>query len=155
MPAPDPITEELFRNALAALGDEMVLTIYRTAYSGVLKNIMDYSAALCDAQGRLAAQGLALPGHLCSIPVALQAVLRHFGDDIAEGDILINNDPYDGGMHLPDIFIFKPLFAEGTIPGRSPTRRRSAITPTSVGASRDRMRRTARRSTPRGCAFRR
>lgn len=107
----DPITEELFRNAIAALGDEMVLTIYRTAYSGVLKNIMDYSAALCDAQGRLAAQGLALPGHLCSIPVALQAVLRHFGDDIAEGDILINNDPYDGGMHLPDIFIFKPLFA--------------------------------------------
>jgi len=109
----DPITEELFRNAIAALGDEMVLTIYRTAYSGVLKNIMDYSAALCDAQGRLAAQGLALPGHLCSIPVALQAVLRHFGDDIAEGDILINNDPYDGGMHLPDIFIFKPLFAGG------------------------------------------
>ena len=79
---------------------------------------MDYSAALCDAQGRLAAQGLALPGHLCSIPVALQAVLRHFGDDIAEGDILINNDPYDGGMHLPDIFIFKPLFAAGAQDGK-------------------------------------
>jgi N-methylhydantoinase B len=116
MQATDPITAELFRNAIAALGDEMVLTIYRTAYSGVLKNIMDYSAALCDAQGRLAAQGLALPGHLCSIPVALQAVLRHFGDDIAEGDILINNDPYDGGMHLPDIFIFRPLFAGGEKP---------------------------------------
>jgi N-methylhydantoinase B len=113
MPRTDPITEELFRNAIAALGDEMVLTIYRTAYSGVLKNIMDYSAALCDAEGRLVAQGLALPGHLCSIPVALQAVLRHFGDDIVEGDILINNDPYEGGMHLPDIFIFKPLFADG------------------------------------------
>src|SRR5215472_12875934 len=112
----DPITEELFRNAIAALGDEMVLTIYRTAYSGVLKNIMDYSAALCDAKGRLAAQGLSLPGHLCSIPVALQAVLRHFDDNIAEGDILINNDPYDGGMHLPDIFIFKPLFGGGKRP---------------------------------------
>ena len=108
----DPITEELFRNAIAAIGDEMVLTIYRTAYSGVLKNIMDYSAALCDAEGRLVAQGLSLPGHLCSIPIALQAVLRHFGDDVAEGDIFINNDPYDGGMHLPDIFIFKPLFAD-------------------------------------------
>jgi N-methylhydantoinase B len=116
MQAADPITAELFRNAIAALGDEMVLTIYRTAYSGVLKNIMDYSAALCDAEGRLAAQGLALPGHLCSIPVALQAVLRHFGDDIADGDILINNDPYDGGMHLPDIFIFRPLFAGGSRP---------------------------------------
>src|ERR1700728_2850041 len=71
----DPITEELFRNAISAIGDEMVLTIYRTAYSGVLKNIMDYSAAICDAGGRLVAQGLSLPGHLCSIPVALQAVL--------------------------------------------------------------------------------
>ena len=110
---PDPITEELFRNAISAIGDEMVLTIYRTAYSGVLKNIMDYSAAICDADGRLVAQGLSLPGHLCSIPVSLQAVLAAFGDDIAEGDIFINNDPYDGGMHLPDIFIFKPLFADG------------------------------------------
>jgi N-methylhydantoinase B len=108
---PDPITEELFRNAIAAIGDEMVLTIYRTAYSGVLKNIMDYSAALCDAEGRLVAQGLSLPGHLCSIPVSLQAVLRAFGDDVHEGDIFINNDPYDGGMHLPDIFIFRPIFA--------------------------------------------
>ena len=152
----DPITEELFRNAIAALGDEMVLTIYRTAYSGVLKNIMDYSAALCDAQGRLAAQGLALPGHLCSIPVALQAVLRHFGDDIAEGDILINNDPYDGGMHLPDIFIFKPLFAAGAADAsRSPMPRRSATTPMSAGACRAPMRRTAPRSMPRACASRR
>jgi len=111
----DPITEELFRNAISAVGDEMVLTIYRTAYSGVLKNIMDYSAAICDAEGRLVAQGLSLPGHLCSIPVALRAVLNHFGDDISEGDIFVNNDPYDGGMHLPDIFIFKPLFAHGEV----------------------------------------
>jgi N-methylhydantoinase B len=91
----------------------MVLTIYRTAYSGVLKNIMDFSAAICDAEGRLVAQGLSLPGHLCSIPVALKAVLAEFGDDVHPGDVFINNDPYDGGMHLPDIFIFKPLFADG------------------------------------------
>src|SRR5258707_3009916 len=104
----DPITEELFRNAIAALGDEMVLTIYRTAYSGVLKNIMDYSAALCDAQGRLAAQGLALPGHLCSIPVALQAVLRDFCDDNAEGDILINKNPYYSGMEPPAHLTLQP-----------------------------------------------
>src|ERR1700712_2262444 len=108
----DPITEELFRNAIVALGDEMALTIYRAAYSGVLKNIMDYSTAICDAQGRLMAQGLSLPGHLCSIPSALQSCLRHFGDDIAEGDILTMNDPYDGGMHLPDIFVFRPIFAD-------------------------------------------
>ncbi len=117
----DPITAELFRNAITAIGDEMSLTIYRTAYSGVLKNIMDYSTAVCDAQGRLVAQGLSLPGHLCSIPVALQAALRHFGDDIAEGDILILNDPYDGGMHLPDIFVFKPIFSGESIVAHAAT----------------------------------
>ena len=113
MSEPDPITAELFRNGINALADEMALTIYRTAYSGVLKNIMDYSTALCDGQGRLAAQGLTIAGHLCSIPVALKACLRRFGNDIAEGDILVLNDPYDGGMHLPDIFLFRPIFADG------------------------------------------
>ena len=42
-------------------------------------------------------------------------MLRHYGDDIAEGDILISNDPYEGGMHLPDIFIFKPMFGDGRV----------------------------------------
>src|SRR6185437_13284577 len=55
------------------------------------------------------------PGHLCSIPVALQAALRRFDGDIAEGDVLVLNDPYEGGMHLPDIFLFKPIFAEGAV----------------------------------------
>jgi N-methylhydantoinase B len=115
MHTPDPITAELFRNAVVAIGDEMALTIYRAAYSGVLKNNMDYSTAVCDARGRLLAQGLSLPGHLCSIPIALQSCLRHFGEDVFEGDILCMNDPYDGGMHLPDIFVFRPIFAEGAI----------------------------------------
>ncbi len=109
----DPITQELFRNAITALGDEMALTIYRTAYSGVLRNNMDYSAAICDGEGRLVAQGLSLPGHLCSLPIALQSCLRHFEGDIHEGDILALNDPYDGGMHLPDIFVFRPVWADG------------------------------------------
>jgi len=115
MSTTDPITAELFRNAIAALGDEMSLTIYRTAYSGVLKNIMDYSCAICDSDGRLVAQGLSLPGHLCSIPVALKAAIARYGDDIEEGDILVLNDPYEGGMHLPDIFLFRPIFSGGKI----------------------------------------
>ncbi len=56
------------------------------------------------------AQGLSLPGHLASIPTALKACLAHFQDDITEGDVLVMNDPYEGGMHLPDIFIFRPFF---------------------------------------------
>ena len=110
----DPITFQLFRHAITGVANEMALTIYRTAYSGVLKNIMDYSTAICDREGRLAAQGLSLPGHLCSIPIALKASLDKVGE-VHEGDVLVMNDPYQGGMHLPDIFTFRPVFVEGEI----------------------------------------
>ena len=56
---------------------------------------------------------MTLPAHLGSVPTALASIMRHFGDDMAPGDVFIMNDPFDGGMHLPDIFIFKPLYHEG------------------------------------------
>src|SRR3954463_7729701 len=117
----DAIAFELFKNAVASLGDEMALTIFRTSYSGVLKDNMDYSTAFCDAQGRLIAQGLTLPGHLCSIPVALKEVIKHFDGAIHPGDVLIMNDPFSGGMHLPDIFVFKPVFVGKKIVGYAST----------------------------------
>jgi N-methylhydantoinase B len=109
----DPIAFELFKNALFSMTDDMALTIFRTTYSGVLKDNMDFSTGFADAGGKLVAQGLTLPGHLGSVPTALASVLRHFDDDMALGDVFIMNDPFDGGMHLPDIFIFKPLYHEG------------------------------------------
>jgi N-methylhydantoinase B len=109
----DPIAFELFKNAIFAIADEMALTVMRTTYSGVLKDNMDFSTALADADGKLVAQGLTLPGHLGSIPTALESIMRHFGNDMAPGDVFIMNDPFDGGMHLPDIFVIKPLYVEG------------------------------------------
>ena len=109
----DPIAFELFKNALFAIADEMALTIVRTTYSGVLKDNMDFSTAFADADGKLVAQGLTLPGHLGSIPTALEATMRHYGDTMQAGDIFIMNDPFDGGMHLPDIFVFQPLYLHG------------------------------------------
>jgi N-methylhydantoinase B len=109
----DPIAFELFRNAIFSIADEMALTVLRTTYSGVLKDNMDYSTGFADADGRLVAQGLTLPGHLGSVPTALQAVLRRYRDDMADGDVFIMNDPFEGGMHLPDIFVFKPLYIGG------------------------------------------
>ncbi len=111
-PAIDPIDFELFKNAIFSIADEMALTVFRTTYSAVLKDNMDYSTGFADGEGRLAAQGLTLPGHLGSTPTALEAIMRHFGDDMAPGDVFIMNDPFDGGMHLPDIFIFKPLYPQ-------------------------------------------
>jgi len=111
--ARDPVLFELFKNAVHAIADEMALTVVRTTYSGVLKDNMDFSTAFCDASGRLVAQGLTLPGHLGSIPSALGAVVEKYGDSISQGDVFCLNDPYAGGMHLPDLFVFKPIFHEG------------------------------------------
>ncbi|MBI3964424.1 MAG: hydantoinase B/oxoprolinase family protein [Chloroflexi bacterium] len=109
----DPIAFELFKNSLTAIADEMALTIFRTTYSGVLKNGMDYSTAFCDARGQTVAQGLTQAGHLGAIPTAMASVMRHFGDHMQPGDVYCLNDPFDGGMHLPDIFVFKPIFYQG------------------------------------------
>lgn len=107
----DPITLELFRNALFSIADEMAVTICRTTYSGVLRDNMDFSTAFTDSEGRLVAQGLTIPLHLGSIPTALESVITEFKENIHPEDVFIVNDPYAGGMHLPDIFIFKPIFS--------------------------------------------
>ena len=106
----DPIEFELFKNALFGIADEMALTVFRTTYSGVLKDNMDYSTALFDGDGVLVAQGLTLPGHLGSMPTAIAAVKAAFAGQVDPGDVFILNDPFQGGMHLPDVFIFKPIF---------------------------------------------
>ena len=111
----DPITLELLRNALDALVDEMALTLVRTAYSSNLKNAMDLSAAVCDADGQLIAQGLTLPLHLGSVPEFTRAVLAKFGGQMRDGDIYITNDPYEGGSHLPDIYLCKPIFLKADV----------------------------------------
>ncbi|MGH7319215.1 MAG: hydantoinase B/oxoprolinase family protein [Candidatus Rokuibacteriota bacterium] len=109
----DPVAFEVFKNALFSIADEMALTILRTAYSGVLKDIMDYSTAFCDGDGQTVAQGLTLPAHLCSFPEALAATLRRHGDRMQPGDVYCLNDPFEGGMHLPDVFVLKPIFYRG------------------------------------------
>ncbi|MAG96829.1 MAG: hydantoinase B/oxoprolinase family protein [Alphaproteobacteria bacterium] len=109
----DPIEFELFKNAIHAIADEMAVTICRTTYSGVLRDNMDFSTAICDGEGKLVAQGLTLPLHLGSIPTALEGVMAQYGADMVPGDIYMINDPFAGGMHLPDIFLFQPLFAAG------------------------------------------
>jgi len=106
----NPVRLELVKNAIGSVVDEMVLTVVRIAYSSIMKDTMDMSSAFCDRHGRLIAQGLSLPLHLGSIPDAMDAVRQEFGDTLQPGDIVITNDPYQGGMHLPDIFMFKPMF---------------------------------------------
>ncbi|KQW81223.1 hypothetical protein ASC89_05180 [Devosia sp. Root413D1] len=118
----DPITLEVIRNGLASIADEMALIVMRSAYSPVVRDIMDYSTALCDPQGRVIAQGLTLPIQLCSFPRVMRFIEQKFGADLSPGDVLITNDPYSaGGQHLPDIYVIKPIFQGTALAGYAAT----------------------------------
>lgn len=108
----DLITREIIQNALAAAADEMALALYRTAYSTIVRDCLDFSTSLCNAAGEMIAQGVTIPLHLGSVPFAMETLFAKFGDDMSPGDVFIMNDPFEGGMHIPDIFIVQPVFWE-------------------------------------------
>ncbi|MEJ8573569.1 hydantoinase B/oxoprolinase family protein [Microbaculum marinum] len=107
----DPVTFAVLKSALESIVDDMAYTVMRTARSPIVRDVLDYSTTMCDAKGRILAQAKTVALHLGAVPDAMEALLRHYGDDLHPGDVIIFNDPYDGGMHLPDIFMFKPIFA--------------------------------------------
>ena len=114
----DPITLEVFQNALASIADELALVIMRSAYSNIVRDSMDYSTAVCDHKGLTIAQGLTTPVHLGSFPHAMRSLIEKFDGRMFPGDVFIFNDPYEaGGMHLPDFYIIKPIFARGRVEG--------------------------------------
>ena len=115
----DPITLGLIRNTLSSVADEMANTVIRTAYSTVIRDCMDFSTALCDRQGRMISQGVTIPFQLGSIPFALASTLNKYRGRVRPGDVFIMNDPFDGGIHLPDIFIFQPVFQRESLVGFS------------------------------------
>lgn len=115
----DPIHIEVIRNALTSVAEEMSVTIWRTSRSAVVREILDYSTCVFDANGRSIAQAKCMPVHLNSMPSCLDEILR---DHIPlaeweEGDLIVTNDPYAGGQHLPDIQTFKPVFLNGSMIG--------------------------------------
>lgn len=113
----DPITFAVVKNAMDAIVDEVAYTVLRTARSEIVKDVMDYSAAICDRHGRMVAQAKTIALHLGAIPEAMAEVLARYGDTLQPGDAIILNDPYQGGMHLPDIFMFVPFFYQDKLEG--------------------------------------
>ena len=111
----DPVTREVIRSSLVSAADSMAVTVVRTARSAVVKDGMDFSTAVFNRGGEQVAQGLTLPFHMGAMQPALAGVLAQFAGDVEPGDILASNDPYSGASHLPDIFLFKPVFADGTL----------------------------------------
>jgi len=109
----DPITFAVIKSGLDSIADDMAYTVVRIARSEIVKDVMDFSAAICAGDGQMVAQAKTIAQHLGAIPEAMESVLAKFGEDLNDGDVVIMNDPYHGGMHLPDIFMFTPLFFEG------------------------------------------
>lgn len=114
----DPVRLELIKNGFETIADEMALILMRTAYSPIVRDAMDFSTAICDAQGRTLAQGLTTPLHLGSFHDAMAFLIKRFGAELKPGDIFIGNDPYiAAGQHLPDIYIVRPIFMEQRLVG--------------------------------------
>ena len=110
-----PIEIEVIRNALTAAAAEMDVTVWRTSRCTIVRELLDYSTAVFDAEGNNLAQSARIPSHLNSMSHFLRELLDKYVDPATWGpdDVVISNDPYCGGQHLPDICAFKPVFHEG------------------------------------------
>ena len=112
----DPATFNVICRAFLAISREMSTNLIRTAYSTVIREAADASTAIMDSKGNTIAQAENIPLLLNSIGPALRACLEKYPlDEIAADDFLIVNDPYSGGQHLSDVFIFTPIFFGGFI----------------------------------------
>jgi len=108
----DPITLELYRHRFAGVSEEMGVTLRRTGYSPNIKERLDFSCALFDGDGRMIAQASHIPAHLGAMPASVMTILDKFTDTWQPGDVVIVNDPFEGGNHLPDITMISPVFVE-------------------------------------------
>src|SRR2546427_3211386 len=108
---------EVFQTALSFIPEEMGVALRRTAYSPNIKERMDASCALFDADGRIVSQAEHIPVHLGSMAVAVEAAVRDFPGTLREGDQIILNDPYRGGTHLPDVTLIRPVFLRQAVIG--------------------------------------
>jgi len=114
--ARDPVELEVFKNIFHSIAEEMGAALRRTAFSPNIKERRDYSCALFDSDGQVIAMGDHMPVHLGSMPMSVRAALDAF--EFRPGDVVMLNDPFRGGTHLPDITLVAPFFSSKS--GRRP-----------------------------------
>jgi 5-oxoprolinase (ATP-hydrolysing) len=109
----DPVMLELFNNLFMNIAEQMGLQLQNTAYSVNIKERLDFSCALFNAQGHLIANAPHMPVHLGSMGESIRAVIRDNAGQMLPGDVFALNDPYHGGTHLPDVTVITPVFLPG------------------------------------------
>jgi N-methylhydantoinase B len=107
----DSIKLEIYRSLYTSVAEEMGVSLRRTAFSPNIKERRDYSCAVFDRRGRLIAQGDHMPVHLGSMPMSVRSAIESCA--MGPGDVVILNDPYAGGTHLPDVTMVAPVMADG------------------------------------------
>ncbi len=114
----DPVLLEVFNNLFMNIAEQMGLQLQNTAHSVNIKERLDFSCALFDAQGHLIANAPHMPVHLGSMGESIQTVIKANAGRMAPGDVYVLNDPYHGGTHLPDVTVITPVFLrQGTHQG--------------------------------------
>src|SRR5436305_3477227 len=113
MVASDPAILSIFNSLLVSVAEEMGAVLGRSAYSVNIKERRDYSCAVFDGRGRMIAQAAHIPVHLGSMPLSVEAALRRF--TFRPGDLVVLNDPYQRGTHLPDVTFVRPVFSRGAL----------------------------------------
>src|SRR6202030_1989221 len=120
----DPVELEIFKNLYHSIAEEMGAALRRTAFSPNIKERRDYSCAVFDGMGEVIAMGDHMPVHLGSMPMSVRAAIDACG--MEPGDVVMLNDPFRGGTHLPDITLVAPVYVAsrahhadvgGTYPG--------------------------------------
>ena len=112
----DPVDYAVISQALIAIAREMGTKLVRSSYSNIVREAQDASAAIFDATGNVVAQAELIPMHLGSMSEIFRAcVAAHPIATLRDGDFYINSDPYGGGQHLQDVFIFQPVFLDGQL----------------------------------------
>jgi N-methylhydantoinase B len=130
----DPIRFEVIRSALVAVTEEMALALRQSAYSMNIRTRQDFSCAFFDRDLRVVAQAFTQPVHLGSMAQIVPRAVRAYGPDrLGPGDMLVTNDPYGGGVHLNDVTVIAPVFAEGITPSRAPPETEVGVGPSGAG----------------------
>jgi 5-oxoprolinase (ATP-hydrolysing) len=106
----DPIMLEVFNNLFMSIAEQMGATLAKTAASVNIRERLDFSCAIFDAEGGLVANAPHVPVHLGSMSASVRSILRDNEGQIAPGDVFMMNDPFNGGTHLPDVTVVTPVF---------------------------------------------
>ncbi len=111
----DPVELEVFKNLYHSIAEEMGAALRRTSFSPNIKERRDYSCAVFDSEGQVIAMGDHMPVHLGSMPMSVAAAVKN--SEMEPGDVVMLNDPFRGGTHLPDITLVMPVYIGGTKSG--------------------------------------